>query len=225
MVCIGQTLLLRRGIRPRSHRFDVAYRAHFAARAFARSQPGGRRRADCEPGCGCRKADSRLPGSQSHDRQTSQSGFAHFTLSYVLRYAGLLHDAARECNEALRLDPGNYQFRSCASVFGTLGQFDQARAFLQLDAGSEWSTNVEAHMLLREGKTQAALEWLHRLPSSTFFHTRALEACYSKPRPPGLDQLLDQVEKDVLAFKDPEPRFSTGVQYNACRGNAFSARL
>jgi len=154
-----------------------------------------------------------------------QSGFAHFTLSYVLRYAGLLHDAAQECEEALRLDPGNYQFRSCASVFGTLGQFDQARAFLQLDAGSEWSTNVEAHLLLREGKPQAALEWLHRLPSSTFFHTRALEACHSKPRPPGSDQLLDQVEKDVLAFKDPEPRFNTGAHYNACRGNAFSARL
>jgi serine/threonine protein kinase len=153
------------------------------------------------------------------------SGFAHFTMSYVLRYAGLPHDAAHECNEALQLDPGNYQFRSCASVFGVLGQFDRARAFLQLDAGSEWSTNVEAHVLLREGKIQAAVEWLHRLPDSTFFHTRALEACYSNPRPPGSDQLLDQVEKDVLAFKDPEPRFSTAVHYNACRGNAFSGRI
>jgi tetratricopeptide (TPR) repeat protein len=154
-----------------------------------------------------------------------QSGFAHFTLSYVLRYAGLLHDAARECNEALRLDPGNYQFRSCTSVFEALEQFDRARAFLQLDAGSEWSTNVEAHVLLREGKTQAALEWLHRLPDSTFFHTRALEACYSKPRPPGSEQIIDQAEKDTLAFKDPEPRFSFAVHYNACRGNALSVRL
>jgi len=154
-----------------------------------------------------------------------QSGFAHFTLSYVLRYAGLLHDAAHECEEALRLDPGNYQFRSCASVFGALGQFDRARTFLQLDAGSEWSTNVEAHILLREGKTQAAIEWLHHIPDSTFFHTRALAACYSKPRPPDADQLFDQAEKDVLAFRDPEPRYSTAVHYNACRGNAFSARL
>src|SRR4029077_921147 len=64
-----------------------------------------------------------------------QSGFAHFTLSYVLRYAGLLHDAARECNEALRLDPGNYQFRSCASVFGTLGQFDQGPSLSAIGCG------------------------------------------------------------------------------------------
>ena len=154
-----------------------------------------------------------------------QSGFAHFTLSYVLRYAGLSRDAARECEEATRLDPGNYQFRSCASVFAMLGQYDRARAFLALDAGSEWSNNAQAHVLLREGKTQAAVEWLHRLPDSPFFHTRALELCYAKPRTPGADQLIDQALKDIASFKDPEPRFSQAVHYNACRGNAFTATL
>jgi hypothetical protein len=34
-----------------------------------------------------------------------QSGFAHFTLSYALRYAGLSQEAADECNTAARLDP------------------------------------------------------------------------------------------------------------------------
>jgi TolB-like protein len=154
-----------------------------------------------------------------------QSGFAHFTLSYVLRYAGLVHDAARECNDAIRLDPGNYQFRSCASVFFGMGQFDQGRAFLRLDAGSEWSNNVEVQGLLRERKTHEALERLHSLPESSFFHSRALAACYSNPRPPDAEQLWAQVEKDVLGFHDPEPRFASAVHYNACRGNAFSARL
>src|ERR1700756_2674848 len=77
-----------------------------------------------------------------------QSGFAHFTLSYVLRYAGLLHQAAQECNDAMRLDPGNYQFRSCASVFLGLGQYDQGRAFLRLDAGSRGAKHWGAHSLL-----------------------------------------------------------------------------
>jgi hypothetical protein len=40
-----------------------------------------------------------------------------------------------------------------------------------------------------------------------------------------LDQLEQQADKDVLGFKDPEPRFSYAVHYNACRGNAFSARI
>jgi tetratricopeptide (TPR) repeat protein len=154
-----------------------------------------------------------------------QSGFAHFTVSYVLRYAGLLRDAARECEDAIRLDPGNYQFRSCASVFSMQGQFDRARAFLALDAGSEWSNNAEAHVLLREGKPRAAVEWLHRLPDSPFFHTRALELCYTNPRPAGADQFIDQALKDIASFKDPEPRFSQAVHYNACRGNAFTATL
>src|SRR5207253_9248353 len=44
------------------------------------------------------------------------SGHAHFTISYVLRYAGLLNESVRECETALRLDPGNYQFRSCAKI-------------------------------------------------------------------------------------------------------------
>jgi hypothetical protein len=154
-----------------------------------------------------------------------QSGFAHFTLSYVLRYAALSKEAAQECDLALRLDPGNYQFRSCASVFFTTGQYDHGREFLKLDAGSEWSNNVEVMILLREGKTKDALQQLRHLPESSFFHTRALEACYGDPRAPGAAQLLQQAEKEIFAYRDPEPKFSQAGSFNPCLGNAFTARL
>ena len=154
-----------------------------------------------------------------------QSGFAHFTLSYVLRYASLSKEAAEECNAAIRLDPGNYQFRSCAGLFGLTGQFDRSQDFYKLDAGSEWSNNFEAMTLLRAGKTQEALERLHQLPESPFFHTRAMEACYTTPRPPGSDQLLKETEKSLIAYHDPEPRFSQAGLFNACLGNDFTARL
>jgi serine/threonine protein kinase/predicted Zn-dependent protease len=154
-----------------------------------------------------------------------QSGFAHFTLSYVLRYAALSKEAAHECDLALRLDPGNYQFRSCASVFFTTGQYDHAREFLKLDAGSEWSNNVEVMILLQEGKTNEALQQLHRLPESSFFHTRALQACYEDPRAPGSAQLLQQFQKEILAHHDPEPKFGQARTFNPCLGNAFTARL
>jgi len=154
-----------------------------------------------------------------------RSGFAHFTLSYVLRYAGLLKDAADECNAAVRLDPGNFQFRSCANVFLSSGQYDRARDFLKLDAGSEWSNIVEVITLLREGKKDEALARLRQLPDSPFFHTRALEACYSSPRPPGSEKLLEQLEQQRLAFRDPEPRFTEATNYNFCMGNDFTARL
>jgi TolB-like protein len=154
-----------------------------------------------------------------------QSGFAHFTLSYVLRYASLSKEAADECNSAVRLDPGNYQFRSCASVFFLSQQFDRARDFLKLDAGSEWSNNVEVSVLLHEGKTSEALDRLRQLPDSSFFHTRALMACYSTPRPAGSEQVLAQAEKDIFTFHDPEPKYSQAGLFNACLGNDFTARL
>ena len=154
-----------------------------------------------------------------------QSGFAHFTLSYVLRYAGLSKEAAQECDDAVRLDPGNYQFRSCASVFFTTGQFEQGRDFLKLDAGSEWSNNVEIHILLRQGKTSEAVEQLRKMPESSFFHVRALQACYETPQPPGSQQILEQFQKEIFAYRDPEPKFSQAETFNHCLGNTFTARL
>ncbi|MFY9843100.1 MAG: protein kinase [Terriglobales bacterium] len=154
-----------------------------------------------------------------------QSGFAHFTLSYVLRYASLSKEAAEECDAAIRLDPGNYQFRSCASVFYLTNQFDHAREFLIADAGSEWTNNVGVGMLLRQGKTNEALQKLHQMPDSSFFHPRALEACYTTPRPPGSDQLLEEAANMVSNFQDPEPKYTQAGLFSACLGNDFTARL
>ncbi|HET9836843.1 MAG TPA: protein kinase [Candidatus Angelobacter sp.] len=154
-----------------------------------------------------------------------QSGFAHFTLSYVLRYAGLFRESAQECDAAARLDPGNYQFRSCASVFFLTGRYERARDFLKLDAGSEWSNNVEVNILVREGKISEAVEQLRKLPESSFFHRRALLVCYEKPQPAEARQILEQFEKDIFAYRDPEPKYGQATLFNSCMGNAFTARL
>jgi len=154
-----------------------------------------------------------------------QSGFAHFTLSYVLRYAGLSKESARECETAVRLDPGNYQFRSCASVFFSTGQYERARDFLKLDAGSEWSRNVEVNILVRERKINEAVEQLRKLPDSSFFHTHATLVCYETPQPADARQVLDKFEKDIFAYRDPEPKYGQATLFNACMGNAFTARL
>jgi serine/threonine protein kinase/tetratricopeptide (TPR) repeat protein len=157
--------------------------------------------------------------------QRPQSGFAHFTLSYVLRYASLLKETEQECETALSLDPGNFQFRSCSSPFSLEGKIDRAHQFTSLDAGSEWSNNVEVHSLLREGNFKAAVERAHSLPDSHFFHTRAIEACYSNPPIPGADQILQRAAKEVETFRDPEPRYGEAAVFNHCLGNQFTARL
>ena len=62
---------------------------------------------------------------------------------------GMLEEATQECDTALTLDPGNYQFRSCAWAFMELGRFERALDFIHLDAGSEWATYVTPSLLLR----------------------------------------------------------------------------
>ena len=76
-------------------------------------------------------------------KRPPQNALAHFVLGYVLRYAGLLEDAARECDTAMTLDRRNYQFRSCAAVFMELGQPERAMEFVRLDAGSEWAAGQQ----------------------------------------------------------------------------------
>ena len=161
--------------------------------------------------------------AQAMVEKRPQSGFAHFTLSYVVRYAGLSKEAMDECNTAARLDPGNYQFRSCAMPFFSTGNFDRARDFLNLDAGSEWSNNLEAGLLLRQGKATEGVQRLKQIPDSTFYHPRALAACYSNPRPVGSAELFEEVQKQLLAYHDPEPKFSQAVLFNPCMGNDFTA--
>jgi eukaryotic-like serine/threonine-protein kinase len=150
-----------------------------------------------------------------------QSGIAHFTLSYVLRYASVVKESRQECEAAIRLDPGNYQFRSCAVVFWP-DQPDRAKAFLDLDSGSEWSNNVGAIYLIRTGKNKEAVAKFHQFPDSPFFRTRAVEACYSDPRPANYQELMDKVKKEVPETGDPEPRYSQALTFNHCLGNEFS---
>jgi serine/threonine protein kinase/tetratricopeptide (TPR) repeat protein len=83
---------------------------------------------------------------------------AHFTLSYVLRYAGLLQESANQCEAAISLDPGNYFLRSCATVFSVRGNYQRAMDFNHLSLGSEWSKSHSVDILVREGKEREALQ-------------------------------------------------------------------
>ena len=92
-----------------------------------------------------------------------ESSQAHFALSYVLRYGGVLEESSRECATARTLDGGNRGIRSCALTFMVTNDLAKAMEFARIDAPSEWSGNIIAMILLRQGKVREAVQlWPHR---------------------------------------------------------------
>jgi len=102
---------------------------------------------------------------------------AHFALSYVLRYAGLLGESANECDIALALDRGNYQNRSCSWTFMQLGQAQKAMEFVRLDAGSEWAARQTAFILLGQGKLSEAQQIIQRTSDLPLMGRDVVQAC------------------------------------------------
>jgi TolB-like protein len=87
-----------------------------------------------------------------HVRKRPQDAGAVFSVSYVLRYAGLLEEAARQCDAALALDPHNSRLRSCYAVFAGLGNDRRAMEYLRLDAGTDWEHIQEGLLHLQQGR-------------------------------------------------------------------------
>ncbi len=135
---------------------------------------------------------------------------AHFAMSYVYRYAGMLEQAANECNTASALDPGNYAFRSCAWTFAELGKTDRAADFVRLDAGSEWAAYAMPSILLREGKISEAREAAKRMPTSPRYHRDLLAACLQLQPSSELDRIAHDDEINLPTDPDPETWYYQG---------------
>jgi eukaryotic-like serine/threonine-protein kinase len=91
-------------------------------------------------------------------RRRPDNAEAHFTLGYVLRYAGLLQESASQCDTALSLDPGNFRWRSCAFLFPQRGNYQRAMEYIHLDLGSEYYKAFSLDALMRTGKEKEALQ-------------------------------------------------------------------
>jgi len=137
-------------------------------------------------------------------------------MSYVYRYAGMLEQAASECNTANALDPGNYAFRSCAWVFAELGKTDRATDFVRLDAGSEWAAYAMPSILLREGKIEEAREAVKHMPTTPRYHRDLLEACLQLRPASELDRIAREDETNLPTDPDPELWYYQGAILAYC---------
>ncbi len=163
--------------------------------------------------------------AQALVKQRPESAQAHFVMGYVYRYAGMLEKAASECDTAMALDPGNFQFRSCAWAFMELGKTQRAAEYVRLDAGSEWAAYVTPSILLREGKIAEAREAVKHMPAAPQFHRDLLEACLQVPPGSELDRMAQEAESNPAAEPDPETWYYQGALFGYCGKKQAALRM
>jgi DNA-binding winged helix-turn-helix (wHTH) protein/TolB-like protein len=158
-------------------------------------------------------------------KQRPESASAHFVLGYVLRYAGLLDEAARECDAAMQRDRGNYQFRSCSWVFSRLGEPQRAMEFVRLDAGSDWAARQTAFILIGQGKLAEARQSIQRMSHTSLMGHDLLQACLDPQSGSQLEGSAQEVETAALAAVDAEPRYVFGTLLSYCGQKDAALRL
>jgi len=157
------------------------------------------------------------------------SARAHHVLSYVLRYAGLLDESARECEKAVSLDPGEYVLRACAFTFSQLGNPQRAMDFLQTDAGSDWVNRNKVRVLAREGKFAEARQLAQTVPPNSADYLDIVEGCLAheasgQPLSAETEQAIRQHEAEWLANPDPENRYLLATDMAPCGQKELALR-
>ena len=156
-------------------------------------------------------------------RQRPDSARAHFTMAYVLRYAGAMEESARECDAALAIDPKDSWWRSCATTFSHLGNYERAEDYIRLDAGTQWAALVESWVRLRQGRPAEALTALARAPNDE--RVRMARACLEGRRLPEDDPILRKLESQASATRDSEPKYYDAGWLCYCGYTGMALRL
>jgi serine/threonine-protein kinase len=163
--------------------------------------------------------------AQALVKSRPESAQAHFALSYVFRYAGMLDRAMHECNTALSLDPGNFMFRSCAWPFMEMGQTQRAMEFVRLDTTSDWPAYATPSVLLREGKIAEAREAVKVMPTGPRYHRDLLEACLGLRPAAELDRIAPDLVRTAVNELDPEALYYQGTLLGYCGKSQASLQL
>jgi eukaryotic-like serine/threonine-protein kinase len=210
----------------RRYYFDAIY-ADGGEAGYQRSNAAYRRALALEPGrvgaAGLLAAQEAEGGNldRAYDdaralvQKRPDAAYAHFSLSYVLRYAGRLDEAQSECDKALAID-ANFNWRTCALAFAEAGKTARALQFLEQDAGSEWSNSVRVSVLMREGKMLEAQEAAPQMTDNPMWMRGLVEACLAKAPAADIHRMAEQAESELLARQNPEMKYHQGTLLAAC---------
>ena len=142
-------------------------------------------------------------------KRRPDNGDAHFSMSYVLRYAGLMKEASLECERARTLDPTNNGLRSCAVPFLLLGDIRRARQYIALDGGSSWGRGAMVTILMRKGDRAELLRFGEAASINDFDPTDVrvwllLRATFTDAPQHEIDKRADEAVNFFLPLRDGE---------------------
>jgi TolB-like protein/Tfp pilus assembly protein PilF len=82
------------------------------------------------------------------------NALAHFSMSYLLRYAGFLEESQHAAERAFTLEPENPKFRSLGYTYFYQGKYDEAMKIFDIDKGSVMALAWRgfAYYLMGDGK-------------------------------------------------------------------------
>ncbi len=143
-------------------------------------------------------------------KRRPENAMTHYSLAYVLRYAGLLRESEQECDLALSIDPGNYNFRSCAIAFSEDRKQDRALEYLRLDEGSEFAKDYLPLVYLRMGNTQQARQAAQNMTNNPLFLRSLLGACLNGGSAQEIQKLAAEAETSLLSERDSELKYIQG---------------
>jgi len=149
-------------------------------------------------------------------KRRPDNAFAHFSLAYVARYAGMLGEAQSECDKALAIDPTNYNWRSCAFAFFEGGKPARALDFLQLDGNSEYVNAIKVTVLMREGKMTEAQRSVQSMTENPLWMRSFLQVCLNKAPAAEVHRAALAAEKELMAIHNSALKYYEGAVLASC---------
>jgi DNA-binding winged helix-turn-helix (wHTH) protein/TolB-like protein len=139
---------------------------------------------------------------------------AHFTISYVYRYGGLLEAAQRHCELARDRDRHDPRLRSCGYAYLYAGKLPRVMEFISLDQGSYFSHWGTVLYQLRLDERDAALHVTRQAAENP---TRGLmEPCLEGARGTALDGPVAEFVQHWQRNGDPEALYAVAPMLAYC---------
>jgi TolB-like protein/DNA-binding winged helix-turn-helix (wHTH) protein len=139
-------------------------------------------------------------------RRRPDFSIAHFWMGYVLRYAGLVDEAGKECDAGLAIDPGFNVFRSCATAFILAGNYAHAQKYINVDSSSGFAALSRMDIALRTGDKDAVLTEANAALKAGYAYPDAAlaRACVNHSPQPELTKIVAAMESGGASRPDPE---------------------